>query len=409
MRNTWRKNTKRWMIAELAVSGLTKTQTYDRLRPLVVDQVKPLIFQANVDGHRVPKPMHEQLQELRYEIGRVWKELGKAKDSSFESEEIPQEEIPQEDESEEEIPQGEDESEEEIPEEEIPIKKSDRKIFDELDYFDRRVEEIREFCRIRKERQNVEIDNISIRWTEAACRLIPRKIPADALIAAGTMHWSPETRSEAGIKDFDFAKLSLEIMRDRGIDPNAILIPDKPRLGTPHILFGYALVLAEARQPIYLVGPAGTGKSHLLRQLAAYMGVQYAETPMSQGATRGDLLGRHTVDGFIPAAFLPIYSGGGVFNFEEIDASDPSLLIVLNNALAGDALYNSSDGEMYSRSDDFIASATANTLALGANREYTGRDRLDAATIDRWRMGRIFLPLDRSIEKAMYARAKANL
>lgn len=118
---------------------------------------------------------------------------------------------------------------------------------------------------------------------------------------------------------------------------------------------------------------------------------------MTPGATRGDLLGRHTVSGFIPSQFVEIYSGGGVFNFEEIDASDPSMLIVVNNALASDSLFNSANGEVYKKHPDFIALATANTFGLGSDSKYTGREKLDLATIDRFRMGRVVVTLDENL------------
>ena len=122
---------------------------------------------------------------------------------------------------------------------------------------------------------------------------------------------------------------------------------------------------------------------------------------MTPGATRGDLLGRYTANPskpFVSSAFNDVYGGGGVFNFEEIDAADPSMLIVLNNALASDELFNSASGESVTKSSDFVAIATANTFGTGANREYSGRERLDSATIDRWRMGRIYVPIDENVE-----------
>ena len=63
-------------------------------------------------------------------------------------------------------------------------------------------------------------------------------------------------------------------------------------------------------------------------------------------------------------------------------------------ALAGDKFFNSANGEEYDRSPDFIAGATANTWGTGATTEFTGRSKLDAATIDRWRMGRVFVDYD---------------
>ena len=383
------------MIADLAERNLTKRAAYLELRPLVDSQIKPMVFSANVGGRRTPKPIHEQLVELKNEIGRVYAILGRAKNADFESEEItPDEEISEAEDAEEEDDSEEDsEDEEEIR----PVAKGKQAWKTELAKFLARVREVRAFCE-RRASLSDPLDAISMRPAQAAAKLIPAGIPADALLFAMVMHWPEDARRDAGIQPFDFVALSRQIMAERNI-------ADTEEMKF-HALFGYALVLAECRQPIMFVGPAGTGKSHIARQLADYMGLEYGETPMSPGATRGDLLGRHTIGGFIPSEFSVKYGGGGVYNFEEIDASDPSMLIVLNNAFAGNHLYNSANGEMYEKHANFIAVSTANTFGLGANREFTAREKLDAATIDRWRMGRIYVQIDENIEEnILYGRA----
>lgn len=366
----YRHNTKQYLIAELAERGLSKRQAYNELRQMVRDQIAPMVFSSNISGRRIPKPIEAQYDELRYSIGRVFKETGRAASSEFEKEdEIEQPELEQEDPK--------------------PVAKAKARNESELEKFKRRIRELREFCN-RRSQLGEGIDSISMRPAKAAVKLIPAGVPCDAILDCVTMHWPEDTRNEAGISKFDFVGLSRQVMSDRGI-------PD----GQYHELFGYALLLAEARVPIMLIGPFGTGKSFLARQLADYIfgaGEKYSETPMTPGATRGDLLGRHTLAGFITSEFVERYSTGGVFNFEEMDASDPSMLIVLNNALASDHLFNSSNGEVYEKHPDFIAVSTANTFGLGANRDYTGRERLDAATIDRWRCGRIFIALDETVE-----------
>jgi hypothetical protein len=350
-----------------------------------------MVFSANVGGHRQPKPMAEQLVELKNEIGRVYAILGRSVSSDFDSDDI-----------ETSTPETEEEEITEIPElesDEKPIvrAKGKSRIEDSLREFLRRVREIRAFCEERA-RQSEPIDSISMRPAQAAAKLIPAGVPVEALLDAMTLHWPKDVRRDAGIRDFSFLALSQTIMKSRGITE---VVRADGTTEKPHSLFGYALILAECRQPIMLIGPAGTGKSHLAAQLADYLELKYGETPMSPGATRGDLLGRHTIGGFISAEFVELYGGGGVFNFEEIDASDASMLIVLNNALASNRLYNSASGEMVDRSENFVPVSTANTFGLGANREYTARERLDAATIDRWRMGRIFIPLDNSVEESI--------
>jgi len=391
--NDWRPGTKRRMIAELAERNLTKRQAFSELKPLVDSQIKPMVFQENAGGFRQPKPMSEQMIELKNEIGRVYAILGKAVSSDFDSEEI--------DSTEEETDSTETLDTEETAEEEIedkrPVKKAANRIEDAKREFLRRVREIRAFCEDRAARSEA-IDSISMRPVQAAARLIPAGIPVDCLLHAMTIHWPRDVRTDAGIRDFDVPAFSRQVMRDREI---TTVTRANGKVEKAHVLFGYALILAENRIPIMLVGPAGTGKSHLAGQIADYLGYRYGETPMSPGATRGDLLGRHTIGGFISAEFVELYGGGGVFNFEEIDASDASMLIVLNNALASGRLYNSASGEMVEKHEDFIPVSTANTYGLGANRDYTARERLDAATIDRWRMGRIYVSLDENVESSI--------
>jgi hypothetical protein len=382
----FRVGTKRHLIAELAERGLTKREAYSELRPLVDAQVKPMVFSANIGGRRVPKSLSEQLIELKNEIGRVYAVLGRSATSEFESEEIEPEEI------------SEEEEEIEDEEEEKPRPKKKRNAIEEnLREFLRRVREVRTFCNDRA-RLSESVDSISMRPAQAAAKLIPAGMPVAALLHAMALHWPSDVRRDAGITDFDVRAFSREIMRERGI---TTVKRSSGKIESAHELFGYALLLAESRIPIMLVGPAGTGKSHLASQLADFLGLKYGETPMSPGATRGDLLGRHTIGGFISAEFVELYGSGGIFNFEEIDASDASMLIVLNNALASGRLYNSASGEMVEKHEDFVPVSTANTFGLGSNREYTARERLDAATIDRWRMGRIFVHLDESVEASI--------
>jgi hypothetical protein len=383
----WRAGSKRRMIAELAELGRTKRETYAALRPMVEGQSAPMIFSANVNGRRTPKPISLQLVELKNEIGRVFALLGRAESAAWESAETEPNEIPDaEDET-------ENEEDDETEETKSPKAIGKDRVNSELDHFLREVRRIRTLCERRAE-TGAALDSISMRPAQAAGRLIPAGIPAAALLHSMLLHWSPEIRrSDAGVPDFDYTALSAEIMRDRGIDSAG-----------RHELFGYVLTLAEERQPVMLIGPAGTGKSRLCKQVSEYLEIPYGETPMTPGATRGDLLGRMTAnpnEPFILSQFAEIYSGGGVFNFEEIDAADPGMLLVLNNALAGDELFNSANGQRYGRNADFVAMATANTFGIGANREFTGREKLDAATIDRWRMGRVFLPLDETIEEGL--------
>lgn len=399
-----RKGTKSFMIRELCERGMDKRSTFNTLRPLVESQTAPMIFSSNPTKEqkeqgittRQPKSIAEQLIELKNEIGRVYVVMGRSVSADFDSDDISPDDaatpdpvvIPEPEEE----PVSDDKPEEEPEEDKRPVSAGKERIKGELRFFLSEVRRIRALCESRAATGSF-LDWISIRPVQAAAKLIPAGIPAAALLHAMTLHWKPEIRREAGIPDFDYVAFSREIMEERGIDPDG-----------KHELFGYVLLLVENRQPVMLIGPAGTGKSFILRQVADFLSLDYGETPMTSGATRGDLLGRMTASRdrpFILSRFAQIYANGGMFNFEELDASDENMVIVLNNALAGEALENSANGERYDRHENFAAAATANTFATGANSIYTGRTKLDAATIDRWRMGRLFMPLDETVEEDM--------
>lgn len=405
-KKVWRRGSKRAMIAQFANDGKTRRDAFLELRQLTEQGIEPMVFKANVNGTRIPKSLGKQLLELKHEINRVFKLLevhGEDLDTKTEDEEIgnddfesPEDDSPEDEEdSPEEISDEDDSDEEETEEdEEAPkvIATGKVKLADAKQKFLAEVRRIRNFCESRALAGET-IDHISLRPLVAAAKLIPAGVPNEALLAAMCIHWPDGAKRDAGIPNFDFVAFSKAIMKARGIEQ-----------GTYHELFGYALTLAENRVPIMLVGPFGTGKSFIGRQLAEYLELPYGEAPMNPGATRGDLLGRWVGnDKFINAKFETIYRSGGIFNFEEIDASDAGMLILLNNALANEVLSNTTTGEEIPKSENFIAMATGNTWGYGATREYVARERQDAASLDRWRMGRIFIPIDPDVEEAILA------
>jgi hypothetical protein len=423
----FRRGTKQRVIAELCESGISKHSAFEQLRPLVLAQEKPMVFSANVNGHRVAKPIPEQIQELKFSIGRIYADLGRAKNAEWESEET---EIP--DTPDAEIPDDSEDEQEDEPEEDAPKAAGKDRLKKELEYFLKRIRELSAFCNERA-RLGEYLDSFGMRPVEQAAKLIPAGIPADVLLLACTMHWAPETRAEAGIDAFDFntdgqiaphpgfLKVSREVMKSRNIDPKG-----------KHEMFGYVLLLVENRCPVWLIGPKGTGKSYLAKQVAEYVEFGYAETGMAAGASRGDLLGRYNVGGmaraialahlagngdsdasetlsgiasgeirddFVESEMAVLYGSGGIFNFEEIDRADPGVVITLNNALAGNTLYNSMNGARIDRHGNFVPVATANTFGLGATGAYSSAERMDESVVDRFRMGRLFLPKDEALEE----------
>lgn len=133
--------------------------------------------------------------------------------------------------------------------------------------------------------------------------------------------------------------------------------------------------------PVYLYGPAGSGKNHVLEQIAWDLGLDFYFTNSVQQ--------EYKITGFIDAGgiyheteFYKAFTKGGVFLLDEIDASIPEVLVLLNAAIAN-RYFEFPNGRVQAHEDFRVVSA-GNTVGSGADEMYTGRLVLDQATLDRF-------------------------
>jgi len=153
--------------------------------------------------------------------------------------------------------------------------------------------------------------------------------------------------------------------------------------GLTHHQFELLLQLSSLPFPILLAGPAGTGKSHSVEQAANAMCLSFYAQSVGAQTSKSDLVGFvHAGGEYIRTAFRDAFEYGGVFLMDEIDAGNPNVLIVINSALSND--FCAFPDGMVRRHPDFRFIATANTYGKGADRNYVGRNQLDAATLDRF-------------------------
>jgi hypothetical protein len=132
---------------------------------------------------------------------------------------------------------------------------------------------------------------------------------------------------------------------------------------------------------VMLVGPAGSGKTTAAEQVAEALDLPFYFT--------GAIDSAYKLTGFIDAqgrtirtAFRDAYERGGIFLFDELDASMPSAVLAFNAALANGQM-DFPDGTV-KRHADFRAVAACNTFGRGADRQYVGRLQLDGASLDRF-------------------------
>lgn len=165
--------------------------------------------------------------------------------------------------------------------------------------------------------------------------------------------------------------------------------------------FDKMLKYVSANVPVYLTGPAGTGKSELCRQLAEEMGIGfYLET---------SVLDKYALTGFVDAngnyqetEFFRAWTKGGIFLLDEADSSAPEALVAINNALANGFFTFPKHGRINAHKD-FRCMAAGNTIGKGADDMYTGRAPMDESFLDRFAMQKV--DYDKRVELAI---AKGN-
>ena len=148
-----------------------------------------------------------------------------------------------------------------------------------------------------------------------------------------------------------------------------------------HEKYNQIKTCVELNIPVYLVGEAGTGKNYTLEQIAWDCGYDFYYTNSVQQ--------EYKLTGFIDAGgkyheteFYKAFKNGGIFFLDEIDASIPEVLVLLNAAIAN-KYFEFPNGRIYAH-EKFRVVAAGNTVGSGADELYTGRMVLDAATLDRF-------------------------
>ena len=152
--------------------------------------------------------------------------------------------------------------------------------------------------------------------------------------------------------------------------------------GVVHEKFDTILKFVAMDEPVLLTGPAGTGKNVIAKQVAEALGLDFyfsnAVTQEYKITGYGDANGE-----YVKTQFFDAFTKGGLFLLDEMDASCPEALIVLNCAIANRYFDFPVIGRVEAH-PNFRVMANANTFGTGATMEYVGRNQLDGATLNRF-------------------------
>ena len=235
---------------------------------------------------------------------------------------------------------------------------------------------------------------------------VPATVPAPASNALGDKltELFLETLAKASVEDV-FAKcvpmLEDHIRNTYGSLPQRVVV-ETPKgstqfTGLVHSAFPNVLKAIVKKHIPFLTGPAGTGKSFLCKQVAEALKIPFY---FSNALTQ-----EYKVTGFVDAngtyhdtPFYNAFKNGGLFMLDEVDASVPEVMVLLNDACAN-RRFAFPNGEQIEAHDDFRMITAGNTFGTGADAEYCGRYQLDASTQNRY----VIIPIgyDERLEKAL--------
>lgn len=134
--------------------------------------------------------------------------------------------------------------------------------------------------------------------------------------------------------------------------------------------------------PVWLDGPPGGGKSHLMEQLAEALGIEPYILSIGPTDTKTIIIGSIATGEFKPGIAYKPFKEGGLLGIDEVAAGDPGVLVSLNTMSANNR-YRFPNGELVTKHKDFHLIAADNTRGHG-NVKGMIRNRLDAATLDRF-------------------------
>jgi MoxR-like ATPase len=134
------------------------------------------------------------------------------------------------------------------------------------------------------------------------------------------------------------------------------------------------------------------------------LGIARVLQPFNPQTTKSDLLGYMDASGrYIPSPFYDAFKHGKLYIADEFDAANPSVAVTLNAAVANRIL-TFPNLETVEAHPNFRAVFIMNTLGTGADHQYTGRFRQDAATLDR--LVQLNTPIDPALEASIAGHTK---
>lgn len=154
-----------------------------------------------------------------------------------------------------------------------------------------------------------------------------------------------------------------------------------------------------------LVGPAGTGKTYMISQIADKLGIPFYKYSCSRDSSVHDLLGykQPQSETYLNTTFLQAYENGGVFLVDEYDAMSGDMSLFFNGIADSSkniSIPHRDDKPIATKHKDFKLIMCGNTWGKGST-DYSGRDFQDMALLDRFRFCRHYIGYHHRLEEVL--------
>ena len=191
------------------------------------------------------------------------------------------------------------------------------------------------------------------------------------------------------------------------VDKSGTVIKEMPKVTSKY--FKQVVEMATTEDVnVCMVGPAGCGKTFLAKQVAESLEMNYVSVSITAGVSEGNLTGWLLPIG-ASGKFLHVDSvvlkawqdGNSLILIDEMDAGDPNTLLIANQMLANGYMFLPMRHEEpeVKRGENVIVLAAMNTNGTGANMQYSGRNQLDQATLNRFFF--VMMDYDSALEREL--------
>lgn len=194
------------------------------------------------------------------------------------------------------------------------------------------------------------------------------------------------------------------------VQPKVVILDNrdgetKQDMGVQHYLFELLLKAVGTRTPVALVGEAGSGKTTGAEKVAEALKLEFTMNSFCRMTTKSDLLGFIDANGnYRGTQFRDAFENGKVYIGDEFDAGNENVAVVLNAALANGSC--AFPDKVVKRHENFVPIICMNTFGRGGDRQFVGRNQMDAATMDRFAV--IEWNIDEALEASILGVAKAQ-